>query len=106
MDSVAAFDPERHLSPDDVPTDSLADPSFIKLRIKQSKTDPFRGGVSIVLGRTRADLCPVEALLAYLARRRFAPGPLFLFENGGAFSRAALVDQMRRALTTSYLRAV
>ena len=101
VDSVAAFDPERHLSPADVSTDSLADPSFVKLRIKQSKTDPFRGGVSIVLGRTRADLCPVEALLAYLARRRFAPGPLFLFENGGALSRAALVDQVRRALTTA-----
>ena len=67
--------------------------------------DPFRRGVSIVLGRTRADLCPVKALLAYLARRRFAPGPLFLFENGEALSRAALVDQVRRALTTAGIDA-
>ena len=105
VDSVAAFDPERHLSPDDVSTDSLENPSFVKLRIKQSKTDPFRRGVSIVLGRKHTDLCPVEALLAYLARRRFVPGPLFTFENGGAPSRAVLVNQVRRALTTAGVEA-
>ena len=97
--SAAAYDRERHLSPEDVSADSVSDTSFVKVCIKQSKTDPFCRGVSIVLGRTQTDLCPVEALLTYLARRGFQQGPLFRFENGDVLSRAALVNQVQRALT-------
>ena len=81
--------------------DSFKNPLFVKLRIKQSKTDLFRYGVLIVLSRTRADLCPVEALLAYLARRGHSPGPLFRFESGQTLWRAALVVKMRRAFTAA-----
>ena len=39
--------------------------AIVKVQLKQSKTDdPFRKGVSIFLGRTQADLCPVSAILA------------------------------------------
>ena len=41
----------------------------IQLSLKSSKTDPFRRGVHIVIGSTQDDLCPVAALLAYLAVR-------------------------------------
>ena len=90
-----AFDQRRHLSP---AVDSVANPSLIRIHLKESKADPYKKGVDIVIGRTDTDICPVGALLAYLARRDVAPGPLFVFENGSSLSRTALVDHVRAAL--------
>ena len=59
--SRAAYDPSVHLSVEDVAIDTRAAPSIIRLRLKQSKTDPFRQGVDIHLGKTDSDLCPVTA---------------------------------------------
>ena len=66
-----------------------------------SKTDPFRRGVSIFLGKTDSDLCPVAALLSYLAKRGLAPGPLFRFDEGHPLTRLALVSEVRAALTVA-----
>ena len=63
---IQAYDPATHLSLSDLSLDSHQDPSLVCLRIKQSKTDPFRQGVEIFLGRTEADVCPVHALLQYI----------------------------------------
>ena len=99
--SRAAYDPSVHLSVEDVAIDSRAAPSIIRLRLKQSKTDPFRRGVDIHLGKTDSDLCPVTAVLAYLAIRGSAPGPLFLFRDGATLSRGRLVSEVRGALAAS-----
>ena len=61
------FDPTQHLSFTDITADSLSNPSTLSVNIKQSKTDPFRSGVKIVVGRTREDLCPVAVVLAYMS---------------------------------------
>ena len=61
------FDPSQRLCFGDVAVDSLDNPSFIQLRLKQSKTDPFRKGVSIIIGRPEGCLCPVAAILSYMA---------------------------------------
>ena len=98
VDSAAALDPERHRSSGDVSMGWLANPSFVKLQIKQSKTDLFRYGVSILLGRTRADLCPSKL---YWHTWHVGDGPLFRFESGQTLSRAALVVELRRALTAA-----
>ena len=50
--SPLTYDPQVHLSLADVSVDSHTAPSQICLRIKQSKTDPFREGVDIFLGST------------------------------------------------------
>ena len=71
------FDPSRHLSPADISVDSWSSPSWVCVHLKQSKTDPFRRGVDVHLRRTDSDLCPVGALLSYLVRRGWDPGPLF-----------------------------
>ncbi len=63
------YDPAVHLSFADVSFDHPSDPSVIQVHIKSSKTDPFRKGVFVYLGRTNADLCPVSALLGYLCAR-------------------------------------
>ena len=76
------FDPESMLSPEDVSVDRHQSPSLLCVKLKCSKTDPFRAGVAIFLGRTDNVLCPVAAVLAYLAIRPQAPGPLFVFKDG------------------------
>ncbi len=60
-------------------------PNTIKVRIKVSKTDPFREGVDVFLGRTEADLCPVTALLNYLCARGSSQGPLFVFADRNCY---------------------
>ena len=99
--SRAAYDPSVHLSVEDVAIDSRAAPSIIRLRLKQSKTDPFRRSVDIHLGKTDSDLCPVTAVLAYSAIRGSAPGPLFLFRDGAILPRGRLVSEIRGALAAS-----
>ena len=42
------FDPAQHLSFRDITVDSLTCPSCLSVNIKQSKTDPFRVGVSVI----------------------------------------------------------
>jgi len=46
------YDPKVHLSLSDFTVDSRNSPSMVHIYIKQSKTDPFRKGVHIYLGRT------------------------------------------------------
>ena len=60
-----------------------------------SKTDPFSKGVTICLGRTDNDLCPVSA---YVAVRGTEPGPLFRFPDKIPLTRDALVREVRAAL--------
>ena len=82
--SDGAYDTSVHLSFADVAVDNSAAPTVVRLRIKQSKTDPFRQGVDLFLGKTSTDLCPVVALLNYLVTRGGEPGPLFHFPDQAA----------------------
>ena len=75
------FDDATHLSYKDVSVDNWHNPQLISIRIKQSKTDPFRKGVTLMLSRTEKSVCPVTALLPYLAVRGSKRGPLFLMAN-------------------------
>ena len=99
--SRAAYDPSVHPSVEDVAIDSRAAPSIIRPWLKQSKTDPFRQGVDIHFGKTDLDLCPVTAVLAYLAIRGSSPRPLFLFHDGATLSRGCLVSEARGAFAAS-----
>ena len=46
------FDASQHLTYADIAVDNLADPKQLQVNIKQSKTDPFRSGVKVWIGRT------------------------------------------------------
>ena len=62
------FNTDTHLMPEDVKFSNENQPipaMFIK--IKESKTDPFRVGHTIVIGETNTPLCPVLAMKQYLA---------------------------------------
>lgn len=82
----------------DVAVDNVANPTAIRVHLRFSKTDPFGKGVDLFVGRTDDDLCPVAAVLAYLAVRGGDEGPLFCFQNGQFLTRDRLVAKVREAL--------
>ena len=92
------FDPGQHLSFTDIAVDSLGDPKVLSIQIKQSKTDPFRLGVTIFVGKTDSPLCHVSAVLAYMARHGPEEGPLFRFHSGLPLSHSRLVAALQDVL--------
>ena len=81
------YDSFVYLSMPDVALDSRSSTKTIRIKIKQSKTDPFRQGVHIYLGKIDQDIYPVKAILPYLAIRGGTPGPLFMLEDGRFLTR-------------------
>ena len=78
--------------------DSATDLQFLEVTIKASKTDPFRQGVPVYLGRTNTDLCPVAAVLSYMVCRRTDNGPFFRYDRERALTRERFVKDVRSAL--------
>ena len=64
------FDNSIHLSPQDIAIDCRHSPGMIKVSIKQFKTDLFRQGVNLYLGKTDKDICPVNGNFAISGYRR------------------------------------
>lgn len=95
--SPKEYDPLAHLSINDIAVDCHGKPSMVLL--KESKTDPFRQGITIFLGATGSTLCPVNTLLAYVDVRGQAPGPLFLFKDQQPLTRERLVSCLRMAIS-------
>ena len=88
------------LSPGDIQVASITNPTVQQVTLRRSKTDTFGAGVTIHLGRSDDILCPVKAVLAYLAVRPAMPGPLFLPSSGVPLSRQFLVATIRRDLSS------
>ena len=96
--SDSLYDPEVHLNFEDVRVNNRSHPQWLEIRIKASKTDPFRQGVTVYVGATGRWLCPVASGLAYMVQRSDRPGPLFMFKNGQALTRTRFVTSLRLAL--------
>lgn len=94
----SSFDPAIHLTTADLQVDSSSNPQSFRVFIKCAKTDPFRKGCFIFLGRGSAPLCPVVALTQYLHLRGSAIGPLFIFQDGRPLSRALLSSFLQSTL--------
>ena len=96
--SWQAFSPTM-LTPQDIYIDSHNNPTIVTVHLRRSKTDPFGAGVSIHLGRSGCAVCPVAAILGYIARRGLHHGPFFLFRDGSPLSRQKLMGHVKQALT-------
>lgn len=84
------FSPEEHLSPDNVTfLPSWENLDHISVRIKISKTDPFRVGQTILIGKTHQQVCPVQVMKAHLSKRNPTRGPLFIYVTGKPFTKEA-----------------
>ena len=101
---TSKFDSRVHLALQDIQIDRHINPTVIFLRIKCSKTDPFRQGHTIRLGRSGKDVCAVKALLQYLHLRGGDAGPLFRYADGSPLTRAALTESLRSAVSRAGLQ--
>ena len=95
----AAFDEATHLTFSDLAVDKVQAPKVLKVHLKVSKTDPFRAGVDVYVGKTGTNLCPVGTMLDYLVVRGPGQGPLFRFSDGRPLTRGNFVVRVRQALT-------
>lgn len=92
--TIKQFDQETTL----LVTDVLPTKNQIQIRIKASKTDPFRHGCSIRYARTNDMLCPVSATLKLLQIHPTKQGPLFTFNDGTYLTRRRLNQILNIAL--------
>ncbi len=78
--------------------DEPGEPTILRVKIKASKTDPFRKGIFLFIGKNGSDLCPVTAMANYLLVRGKEQGPLFLFADSRYLTRQRFVAAVRDAL--------
>ena len=88
------YDPSCHLSLQDIAVDIRDTPRLMQVDLKQSKTDPFRQGVTLYLGATDSTICPIKAVLSYLAIRGGHAGPLFLSQSGKGLTRHMFTTEL------------
>ena len=87
----------------DVAVDSHTSPTVLKVHLRKGKTDPFGLGVSLYLGRTGSELCPVYSMLKFLAIRKPNNDVLFTHEDGTPMARDYFVGRVREALYAARL---
>ena len=97
------FDPSSHLSWGNLAVDIPGQPSVMSVRLEASKTDPFRKGITLFIGKVSSDLCLVSAMLAYLLVRGRRDG-LFRFRDGKPLTRQRFVSAVRDALVKAGIR--
>ncbi len=73
--------------------DPAEKPEWIKIKIKESKTDRLRKGALITLCRTREPVCPVVAFLQFMGLRKAGSGPFFRLKEGKGLDRKVFVQE-------------
>ena len=71
--NLSSFSSSLHLSVQDVAVDSSSAPSSMRIRIKGSKTDPFRKGCFVHIGLGRHPLCSGYDVVSCFKRRYSGP---------------------------------
>ena len=98
LPSRDAFNPRLHLAWGDVAVDNVRNPRMVRCHLKQSKTDQLGRGVDVVLERTGLELCPVAAVLGYIALRGDQSGPFFLTTAKTPLSKPDFISKFRTVL--------
>ncbi len=82
----------------DVAVDNLAAPAMVQIHLKRSKCDQEGNGADVVVGRTGSNICPVEAIRAYLRIRGPAQGRFFKDHEGRTVTKVWFTQQLRVTL--------
>jgi hypothetical protein len=77
-----------------------------RLYLKSSKTDPFHEGCTIVLGPSGGTICPVQALLRYLAIHGPSSDPLFVCCNGSPLTPVLVNSWLQTILLSAGCLAI
>ena len=95
------FNPEVHLTFQDITFHpDMQSPSLMRVRIKQSKTDPFRQGCTLTKAKSTLPICSVMAMKDYILQAQPpASHPLFMFSKSGLWlTRSRLTKEQRSIL--------
>ncbi|CAG2244444.1 unnamed protein product [Mytilus edulis] len=98
--NVDKFDPLTSLCISDI----ILKTDYAILRLKESKTDPFRKGIDIKLFKIDNSICPFLALKRYLSIRHsefgigFPSDPLFITGNREALTRQFFLVKLKNIL--------
>jgi len=95
--SDSSFDNSCHLTARDITVDSHHNPTMLRVKLKASKTNPFRVGVDVFVGRLGSPIYPVSAILDYLLTRGPHSGPFFQFKDGRPLTRSRFVEQVNKS---------
>ena len=101
--SQAAFNLLQHLAWGDIAVDNRSCPTLLKVHLKRSKCNQLGKGVDVFIGRTDDLLCPVTAVLAYMAIKAATDGPFFIRTNGTPLTKPYFVAKVREALMAAGL---
>ena len=97
------FDCTKHLAWGDVAIDCIEDPKLIKVHLKKSKSDQLGRGVDIYIGKTDGPLCPMTAIIQYMAICGPKEGPFFQFQDGRPLTKSLFTSKVREALKATGL---
>ncbi|CAC5398823.1 unnamed protein product [Mytilus coruscus] len=94
------FDPSVNLCIGDI----VFHKEMIVLKLKQSKTDPFRKGIYIQLHRVQNQVCPYKVLVNYCkVRESLKPSlpsnPLFISQNFESLERMYFINCIKQVLS-------
>lgn len=95
------FDRNVHLTREDITfIPNITKPSHMEVRIKKSKTDPFRQTAIITIAKSPSNVCAVSAVREFLLQ---TPGSnphgfLFHFKDGTFLSRRTLASNLHTLL--------
>ena len=78
----------------------MQSPFLMRVRIKQSKTDPFRQGCTLTIAKSTSPICSVMAMKDYILQAQPpASRPLFMFSKSGLWlTRSRLTKELRSIL--------
>ena len=101
----STFDPKHLLMNSDITFMPRSSPKYMLVQLKVSKTDPFRQGQAIVIGKTNSPLCPISAMVAYLNSRPSSldSGPLFIYVSGAFLTREKLTRETQLLISNGGL---
>ena len=97
--SSSNFDDRLHLAWGDVAFDHQTHPSMARVLLKRSKTDQVGKGCHVMVGRTGRELCPIAALLGYIAIRGDRMGPFFIDSAAVPMTKGRFISRLRAVLT-------
>ena len=99
-ETPGAYNSDLHMRLADVAADNPAKPQVLSLYLKRAKTDQLGKGSMVYITRSDNWLCPVTALLAYIAARGQVAGALFILQDGTPLSKLYFIPRLRAALSS------
>ena len=96
--TISGFEESKHLAWGDIAIDDVHNPQSLRVHLKCSKTNQLGKGVDVYIGKTDGPLCPVTAVMAYMAIRGPTPGSFFKLANGHPLSKSSFTNKIRAGL--------